>query len=71
MQDGQPFLRIERPCKCTWMCCNRPEATVILTENGQEKRLGSVVNNWACCGISMTTKNIEGVDRLKIYGSIC
>jgi len=33
-KDLQPFLRIKKPCKCTFLCWCRPEIEVLLIEGG-------------------------------------
>jgi hypothetical protein len=40
--DYKPFLKIEKPCKCTCLCFCRPEVKVNLSEGGQVKPLGRI-----------------------------
>jgi hypothetical protein len=69
--DGTPFLKFERPFKCTLLCCNRPELKVRLTEGGQDVVLGKVVNPFQCCDLKMDV--YDATDALKYYvvGSCC
>ena len=41
-KDMQPFLQIEKPCKCTMLCFCRPEIKVNLVEGGQVKPIGRI-----------------------------
>jgi len=47
-----PVLYIERPCKCTCLCCNRQEFQVQWTEKGQQKFIGKITDPWDCCNYS-------------------
>jgi len=49
--DNEPFLLLDRPCKCTYMCCNRPEMTVTFVEDGKNEYIGKIRDPWTCCNI--------------------
>lgn len=69
--DSSPFLEIDRPCKCTCYCCNRPEISVTYVEDGKSEYLGKVVNPWTCCDIEL---EIFDKDNNKVYtidGNCC
>ena len=45
----QEVLWLERKCKCTFYCANRPEMDVYLIEGGQQKKIGRIVDPWDMC----------------------
>jgi len=49
--DNEPFLLLDRPCKCTFACCNRPELTVTYVEDGKNEYVGKIRDPWTCCNI--------------------
>jgi len=65
------FLWLDRPCKCTVLCLNRPEISVTLKENGHDKYLGKVVSQWDI--MDMIFDVFDRDDKLcyKINGSCC
>jgi len=69
--DSAPFLEIDRPCKCTCYCCNRPEIRVSYVENGQNQYLGKVVNPWTCCDIELEVFDSANQLVYKIDGNCC
>jgi len=49
--DNEPFLLLDRPCKCTCYCFNRPEMTVTYVEDGKSEFVGKMKDLWTCCNI--------------------
>jgi len=69
--DSAPFLRFERPFKCTFLCCNRPELIVSLVENGQSVKLGKVVNPLQCCDLKVEIFDASDALKYTIAGTCC
>jgi hypothetical protein len=71
LDQRELFLWLDRPCKFTLYCLNRPEITVTLKENGLDKYIGKVVSQWAC--FDMVFEIFDREDKLvyKIHGSCC
>ena len=69
--DSRNFLEIDRPCKCTFLCCNRPEITVSYVEEGKSTYLGKVVNPWSLCGLEFQIFDSNNNKIFKINGSCC
>jgi hypothetical protein len=49
--DNEPFLLLDRPCKCTCYCFNRPEMTVTYVEDGKSEYVGKIRDPWTCFNI--------------------
>jgi len=58
--DGESFLVLDRPCKCTCLCFNRPEISVTCVEDGKDEHIGKVKHIWQCCGISLELYDNNG-----------
>ena len=71
MVEYEPFLHLERPCKCTFLCCSRPEVRVTLVENGRSEFLGKVIDPFNCCNMEVDTYDQNNTLKHKIYGSCC
>jgi len=69
--DNEPFLLIDRPCKCTCLCFNRPEITVNLVEDGQNVYVGKIRDPWTCCNIINDIYDKDNNLKYKIEGSCC
>ena len=69
--EYEPFLRLERPCMCTFLCFNRPEVLVTLVENGRAEFLGKVIDPFNCCNMEINTYDQNNTLKHKIYGSCC
>jgi len=69
--DNEPFLLLNRPCKCTFFCFDRPEMSIRYVEDGRNDYLGKVKNLWQCCGVRFEV--FDALDNLKfvIYGDMC
>jgi len=67
--DNEPFLLLDRPCKCTFMCCNRPELTVTYVEDGKNEYIGKIINPWTCCNIIMDIHDKDNNLKYKIEAS--
>ena len=46
--NDEPCLKIIRPCKCSFCCCNRQEMQIQWIEKKQQKFLGKIVDPWDC-----------------------
>ena len=68
---GLQVARLVRECKCTCLCCNRPEMKVYYLEGGQEKYLGKVVDSWDCMNYSYKVYNEQEQARFHIEASCC
>ena len=69
--EYEPFLKLERPCMCTFLCFNRPEVLVTLVENGRAEFLGKVIDPFNCCNMEINTYDQNNTRKHKIYGSCC
>jgi len=69
--DNEPFLFIDRPCKCTCLCCNRPEITVTYVEDGKNEYIGKVKNPWTCYDIVLELFDKDNNLKYKIVGNCC
>ena len=69
--DGEPFLVVDRPCKCTWLCFNRPEMLVSYIEDGSSQFLGRIKDPWNCCDLVLDVFDKDGNMKYKIDGSCC
>lgn len=69
--DAQPFLVFDRPFKCTILCCNRPEISVNLVENGSNVYLGKVKNPFAFCDLIGEIYDAANNKKYTIEGSCC
>jgi len=69
--DNEDFLKIDRPCKCTCWCFNRPEITVSCVEDGKDTYIGKVVNPWTCCNVQLDVYDAANVLKYKIEASCC
>mmetsp|Transcript_49810 Transcript_49810/g.57164 ORF Transcript_49810/g.57164 Transcript_49810/m.57164 type:complete len:328 (+) Transcript_49810:83-1066(+) len=75
-QDGDPFLKIDRPYSCTYLCFNRPvmEIEKSETQNPNDNAtlgLGTSKNPWACCDILFDVRDNTGDILYKIVGNCC
>jgi len=69
--DNEPFLLIDRECKCTFLCFNRPEITVTYNEDGKDIYLGKVVNPWTCCNVTLDIFDAAGAKKYVVEASCC
>ena len=69
--EQEPFLQMERPCRCTFLCFNRPEVHVNLVENGRTEYLGKVIDPFRWCNMEVDTYDHVNEIRYRIYGSCC
>jgi hypothetical protein len=69
--DNEPFLKIDRPCKCTCYCFNRPEILVTWTENGKDEYLGKIRDPWNLCNLLVDIHDKNNDIKYKIDGSCC
>ena len=65
----EPFLEIERPCQCTFLCFNRPEIRVTLVENGKSEYLGKIVDPFTICSMQLDIFDQNEQIKYKIDGS--
>jgi len=69
--DNEPFLKIDRPCACTIMCINRPEAKVSWVEGGKNEFIGKIIDPWNFCNIQVDLYDAMGNKRFQVEGSCC
>jgi len=69
--DYEPFLRLERPCKCTCLCFDRPEVLVTLVEGGRNEFLGKIIDPWNWCNMEFKVYDKENAKKYTIEGSCC
>jgi hypothetical protein len=75
--DGQDFLFLERPCACTFLCLNRPEMRVYLSEGvaiseqNKGQFIGRIVNPCTLCDLQLDIFDASDVLRYLIKGSCC
>jgi len=67
--DNEPFLLLDRPCKCTYYCFNRPEMTVTYVEDGKSEYIGKIKDPWTCFNIINDIYDKDGNLKYKIEGS--
>jgi len=69
--DNTPFLMLDRPCKCTFFCFDRPEMSIRYVEDGRNDYLGKVRDVFICCGVRFEI--LDALNNLKyvINGSVC
>ena len=65
---AQQFLLFERPFKCTFMCCARPE---IFVKANDGTLLGSVFSNYRLCDDVLEIRGADGAETYRIVGSCC
>jgi len=69
--DTSPFLLINRECACTCYCCNRPEITVTLVEDGKNEYLGKIREPFTCCNIVLDIHDKDNNIKYNVNGSCC
>lgn len=68
---GEPVLYLQRECRCTFMCCNRPETKVYLTEGGQKTYLGKVYDPYNFCNHTFEVLDARDQKRFNIEANCC
>lgn len=69
--DNENFLLIDRPCKCTWYCFNRPVITINCVEDGKDTYLGKVVNPWTLCNVMLNVFDKDNNHKYVVEASCC
>jgi hypothetical protein len=69
--DNEPFLLLNRDCKCTCYCFNRPELTVTYVEDGKSEYLGKIKDLYQCFNICNEVLDKDGNVKYKIEASCC
>jgi len=69
--DNEPFLLLDRPCKCTCYCCNRPELTVTYVEDGKNEYIGKIRDPFSCCNIVLDVHDKDSNVKYNVDGSCC
>jgi len=69
--DYEPFLHLERPCKCTCLCFQRPEVQVMLVEGGRNEYLGKIIDPWNWCNMEFKVYDKDNAKKYTIEGSCC
>jgi len=65
------FLLLDRPCKCTCLCLERPELTVALVEDGKNEPLGKIKDCYQCFNIRNEVYDKDSNLRFTIEASVC
>ena len=68
---NKAFLLIDRPCRCTFCCFERPEITVTWVEEGRNEFLGRIREPWDACDIVLDVHDKNGNIKYKIAESCC
>eukprot|EP00747_Dinoflagellata_sp_TGD_P206549 gnl/TRDRNA2_/TRDRNA2_80246_c0_seq1.p1 gnl/TRDRNA2_/TRDRNA2_80246_c0~~gnl/TRDRNA2_/TRDRNA2_80246_c0_seq1.p1 ORF type:complete len:399 (-),score=55.61 gnl/TRDRNA2_/TRDRNA2_80246_c0_seq1:104-1216(-) len=63
------FVRLERPFKCTCLCCQRPEMTIFNVLTSQ--RIASTVEPFSCCHLRLGMRDAGENDVLSINHHCC
>jgi len=69
--DNEPFIKIERPCKCTCYCFNRPEITVTHVSGGKDEYIGKVVDPFQLCNLVLNVYSKDHGHKYTVDGSCC
>jgi hypothetical protein len=69
--DNEPFLRVDRPCQCTFYCCNRPEIKIFCVEGGKDEFLGKVVDPFNFCNLQLDVYDNCDQKKYTIEGYCC
>ena len=56
--EWTPFLRLERKYTCTCCCYNRPYISITEIEGNNERILGYIFDDFACCDLVFKLKNL-------------
>lgn len=67
--NNMSAFHVQRPWTCTCCCFNRPVMEVSDATTGQ--KLGSIVDHFACCGLTFTVRDAADNDVLKANGGCC
>ena len=68
------FIRLVRPCACTFLCCNRPYIEVHHIEQGSDIMLGYISDPYHCTNYTLDTilgNDLTKSPELRITGSCC
>lgn len=64
-------IHMSRECKCSFLCCNRPEMKISIVENGQDRYLGKVQDNCDCVNFSFNVYDAQDKVRFFIKAGCC
>ncbi len=67
--EYEPFLHLERACKFTCLCFDRPEVKVFLVEEGKNEYLGKIVDPWNWCNMEFLVYDKDNNLKFTIEGS--
>lgn len=67
----KPFILMQRPRTCTFLCCNRPETTLKYVENGADEDLGKILLPWTCWDYHADVQDANGSLKYKIIANCC
>jgi len=56
---ASPFLKMDKPFACTFLCCNRPKVEVREVQNA-DKLMGWIDAPFHCCDCPMVVRNADG-----------
>jgi len=69
--DNENFLLIDRPCKCTVLCFNRPVITINCVQDGKDTYIGKVVNPWTLCNVVLDIFDKDNTHKYVLEASCC
>lgn len=69
--SNEPFLLVDRPCRCTFCCFERPEITVTCIEDGKNQFIGRIREPWDACDIVLDVHDKNGNIKYKVVESCC
>jgi len=64
-------MEIDKPCACSFLCCNRPYAEVYLVEDRKRDLIGKIELPCSLCAHELAIKDPQDNDKFRIVGSCC
>lgn len=69
--NKEPFLFLDRKCKCTFCCFNRPEISVTYVEDGKNEYVGKISDPWTLCDIALKVYDKDNKLKYIVEASFC
>lgn len=69
--ETEECMNVKRPCKCSFLCCNRQQMELMYTEKGQQLFLGKVYDPWDLCNYGFSIKDEDNKHLFDIKASCC
>ena len=67
----QTCLTIQRPCTCTFLCCNRPFITINYKENNENFYLGKITDPYDFCSYNFKVFDKHNKIRYTVDADCC